>query len=360
MQYETVKTTSISISPFKLSFTISIFESSLPKMGTQSFLPEALSPLKLFLEHHSEEFVLCGLTALVAWVCVWIIRLTLRRFFLPPEVSEEPKADGEDEEKPVKPRFRKRDKVMFYGRKMLRKMGSVGASAADNFNINSRAQRQMLGEAFRRILRAESNKENRLLEKEVPSTMLEVDVTESDSPLPPDILYMLKSIKVFGHFERPLFLQLCKKMETIRLAAGQWLFRPGDPDDSIFVVQDGAMEIFIQKDGRDILAKAVEPGESVTSLLSILDVLTDHPEPFKTVSGRAVTDSTILRLPGKSYQPFPLKRKHNSFNNNISTNKSIDKTWSRGCGTQLHVALLLQLKFNKLGECLILNGLQTA
>ena len=80
------------------------------------------------------------------------------------------------------------------------------------------------------------------------------------------------------------------------------LFSPstpaGDPDDSIFVVQDGSMEIFIQKDGRDILAKVVQAGESVTSLLSILDVLTDHPEPFKTVSGRATRDSTILRLPG--------------------------------------------------------------
>ena len=72
----------------------------------------------------------------------------------------------------------------------------------------------------------------------------------------------------------------------------------GDPDDSIFVVQDGSMEIFIQKDNRDILAKVVQPGESVTSLLSILDVLTGHPEPFKTVSGRATRDSTILRLPG--------------------------------------------------------------
>ena len=40
-----------------------------------------------------------------------------------------------------------------------------------------------------------TNKENRLEEKEVPSNMLEVDVTEADSVLPADILYMLKSIK---------------------------------------------------------------------------------------------------------------------------------------------------------------------
>lgn len=274
-----------------------------------SLLPGFAKPIKTMLENHSEEIILCSLTMLIGWVCVWILRITMRRYLSPPSsVDVFPDVDDvpeETEEKPVKPRFRKRDKVMFYGRKIMRKMGSVGASvgsAADNFNINSRTHRQIISEVFQRVLRAESNKENRLEEKEVPSTMLEVDVTEGESVLPPDILYMLKSIKVFGHFERPLFLQLCKKMETVRLAAGQWLFRPGDPDDSIFVVQDGSMEIFIQKDGRDILAKVVQAGESVTSLLSILDVLTDHPEPFKTVSGRATRDSTILRLPGTAFK----------------------------------------------------------
>lgn len=267
-----------------------------------SLLPGFARPIKTMLESHSEEIVLCSLTMLIGWVCVWVMKITMRRFLSPPsaedEVADVDAAPEEAEGKPVKPRFRKRDKVMFYGRKIMRKMGSVG----DNFNINSRTHRQIISEVFQRILRAESDKENRLEEKEVPSTMLEVDVNEADSVLPPDILYMLKSIKVFGHFERPLFLQLCKKMETIRLAAGQWLFRPGDPDDSIFVVQDGSMEIFIRKDDRDILAKVVEPGESVTSLLSILDVLTGHPEPFKTVSGRATRDSTILRLPGTAFR----------------------------------------------------------
>jgi len=276
---------------------------------TMSLLPAFAKPIKKILESHSEEIVLCSLTMLIGWVCVWVIKITMRRFLSPPSSIDETQdvnvVPEEMEEKPVKPRFRKRDKVMFYGRKIMRKMGSVGAtvgSAADNFNINSRTHRQIISEVFQRILRAENNRENRLEEKEVPSTMLEVDVTEAESVLPPDILYMLKSIKVFGHFERPLFLQLCKKMETVRLAAGQWLFRPGDPDDSIFVVQDGSMEIFIQKDNRDILAKVVQPGESVTSLLSILDVLTGHPEPFKTVSGRATRDSTILRLPGTAFK----------------------------------------------------------
>lgn len=276
-------------------------------------LPEFARPFVEVLEAHSEEIVLGVLTLMVAWLSFWILRVTLRKFFGGGVAEEIDCTDGRtvddvtDDDRPIKPRFRKRDKVLFYGRKIIRKMGSVGASvgsAADNFNINSKARRQILNKVFKRILRDEKENGNPLEEKELPSTMLEVDMNdrEAESVLPPDILYMLKSIKVFGHFERPLFLQLCKKMETLRLAEGQWLFRPGDPDDSIFVVQEGLMEIFIQNDGRDILAKVVQPGESVTSLLSVLDVLTGHPEPYKTVSGRAVTDSTILRLPGSAFK----------------------------------------------------------
>ena len=34
-------------------------------------------------------------------------------------------------------------------------------------------------------------------------------------------------------------------METINLRSGNYLFKIGDPDDSIFVVQDGLLEVFI-------------------------------------------------------------------------------------------------------------------
>jgi len=33
---------------------------------------------------------------------------------------------------------------------------------------------------------------------------------------------------MFGIFERPLFLELCKHMETVQVAAGQYLFRIGN------------------------------------------------------------------------------------------------------------------------------------
>uniref|UniRef100_A0A8C0IVH9 lysophospholipase n=1 Tax=Chelonoidis abingdonii TaxID=106734 RepID=A0A8C0IVH9_CHEAB len=167
-------------------------------------------------------------------------------------------------------RFRKRDKVLFYGRKIMRK------------------------------------KELPILQlKEPPPSVLEADLTEFDvanSHLPSEVLYMLKNVRVLGHFEKPLFLELCKHMIFQQFQQGEYVFRPGQPDTSIYVVQDGKLELFLtQQDGKETLVKEVFPGDSVHSLLSILDVITGHQRPYRTVSARAGEDSTVLRLPVEAF-----------------------------------------------------------
>lgn len=61
---------------------------------------------------------------------------------------------------------------------------------------------------------------------EPPAEYLEEDLT-SDDRVPPDALYMLHSIRVFGHFEKPVFLMLCKHTEILNLPAGAFLFKVG-------------------------------------------------------------------------------------------------------------------------------------
>uniref|UniRef100_A0A8C8IZQ7 lysophospholipase n=1 Tax=Oncorhynchus tshawytscha TaxID=74940 RepID=A0A8C8IZQ7_ONCTS len=188
-------------------------------------------------------------------------------------------------------RFRKRDKVLFYGRKIMRKVRCT--SLCYLMCLRSR------------ILRIRKEPPT-LQPKEPPPSLLEADLTEFDvqnSNLPSEVLYMLKNVRVLGHFEKPLFLELCRHMVFVELQEGEGLFRPGDDDDSIYVVQDGRLELCIhENDGTEPVVKDVLPGDSVHSLLSILDIITGYPAPYKTVSARAASRSTILRLPASAFQ----------------------------------------------------------
>jgi len=71
----------------------------------------------------------------------------------------------------------------------------------------------------------------------------------------------------------------------------------------VYVVQDGLINVYITgADNSTLSLKYVKKGESVTSLLSFVDVLTGHPNPYKTVSAKAVEDSIVLRLPVSAFQ----------------------------------------------------------
>nr|XP_054094317.1 patatin-like phospholipase domain-containing protein 7 isoform X5 [Callithrix jacchus] len=204
-------------------------------------------------------------------------------------------------------RFRKRDKVMFYGRKIMRKVTTLPNTLVENTALprqRARRRTKVLSLA-KRILRFK--KEYPALQpKEPPPSLLEADLTEFDvknSHLPSEVLYMLKNVRVLGHFEKPLFLELCKHIVFVQLQEGEHIFQPGEPDPSICVVQDGRLEVCIQDaDGPEVVVKEVLAGDSVHSLLSILDIITGHTAPYKTVSARAAIPSTILRLPAAAFQ----------------------------------------------------------
>lgn len=59
----------------------------------------------------------------------------------------------------------------------------------------------------------------------------------------PHNLGVVLHCSVLGHFEKPLFLELCKHMVFVQFQQGEYVFRPGQPDSSIYVVQDGKLEL---------------------------------------------------------------------------------------------------------------------
>ncbi|XP_040062016.1 neuropathy target esterase sws [Ixodes scapularis] len=195
-----------------------------------------------------------------------------------------------------RPRFRKRDKVLFYGRKMLRKVNFLTDQASSG--RTRLRKRQMVLRFAKKLLRLKREQPLTLQVKEPSQAFLEEDYTEQmEKRLPPDVLYMLRSVRVFGFFEKPVFMELWKHIETIFVPRGTMLFSLGDSDDSIYVVQSGRIHVHIvEPDGTELTFKEVTAGENIASLLSALVVLTGVPSTFKTVAARALEDSSVLRL----------------------------------------------------------------
>ncbi|XP_068740999.1 patatin-like phospholipase domain-containing protein 7 isoform X2 [Montipora capricornis] len=247
------------------------------------------------------EFSVNLIIGTVFIIFVFMALYVLRRSFRKKDIVEVPN------EAPVspKPRFRKRDKMIFYGKKYLRKMKQLSQPKDEGYRRTMRKRQKVMFNFGKELLRFDDNEPERLL-KHPPAAFLEADSAEVDinePRLPPEVVYMLKSVRVFGHFEKPLFFELCKYIQTKFVPANALLFRPGQTDDSIYVVQSGKLCVsIIEKDGTEICMKEVPQGESIYSVLSILDILAGYPMAIPQICCRAVVDTHVLRLPGKAFQ----------------------------------------------------------
>ncbi|RWR99429.1 Neuropathy target esterase-like protein, partial [Dinothrombium tinctorium] len=160
-------------------------------------------------------------------------------------------------------------------------------------------KRLMVIKFAKKFLRLKRDQPLQLQVMEPSQAFLEEDFTrkELDNRLPAEVIYMLRNIRVFGFFDKPLFLELCQQLEFINVPKGKLLFAIGDHDDSMFIVESGKLEVFItESDGSELTLKEAVAGDPIFSLLSVMDVLSGHLAPFKTVSARALEESTVLRL----------------------------------------------------------------
>jgi CRP-like cAMP-binding protein len=110
-----------------------------------------------------------------------------------------------------------------------------------------------------------------------------------------DDIRVLSGVDLFEPFTQEQLRLLAFGAENLRLAAGRELYREGSAAESAFVVVDGAIELFRERDGRRQKLSVVGPG----ALLGEVALIAPSR---RLTSATAVVDTELLRLNRKLFR----------------------------------------------------------
>jgi CRP/FNR family transcriptional regulator, cyclic AMP receptor protein len=107
--------------------------------------------------------------------------------------------------------------------------------------------------------------------------------------MPCDPIY-LANIKMFELLNEDDRVALAKVVDELNVPAGHTLFQAGDPGDSLFIVREGEIELFIKDTaGQKIVLTTAEPGD----MFGELAMLDSGP---RTATALAINESGVLVL----------------------------------------------------------------
>ena len=98
----------------------------------------------------------------------------------------------------------------------------------------------------------------------------------------------LGAVRIFAGLSEELRGQLLGRAERCRLAAGDWVFRAGEPAAAMYVVLSGRLEVLIEEP-EELVIRVLDRGAA----LGELALLTEKP---RSASARARRDSELLKL----------------------------------------------------------------
>ncbi|KAI6202346.1 hypothetical protein M3Y96_00938500 [Aphelenchoides besseyi] len=110
--------------------------------------------------------------------------------------------------------------------------------------------------------------------------------------LTPEMFYMDANLNML---ELPQEVSITQTDLEVRMfEKGDVIVKPGDLDNFAYVVLEGTLAVYISpSEGKQIMVKRIEAGQSFFSVLSLLDILMKMPSKFKTVSLEAMEDSKV-------------------------------------------------------------------
>ena len=151
---------------------------------------------------------------------------------------------------PAGPRFRKRDRIAFLGQKMVKRVKAAGSYIRGGQGRKRRA----LAKFAKRLLGQQTSPEgggSGGLKSKLPLPLEYLEEAAEGGGggrdmMPQQLKFVLQNMRVFGHFEQPIFLEIVKHIEYMTILANQYLFRVGDPDENIFIVQTGQLNVLVR------------------------------------------------------------------------------------------------------------------
>lgn len=99
----------------------------------------------------------------------------------------------------------------------------------------------------------------------------------------------LSGVALFGGLTEAMRAELAGTTEAVRIAAGEWLFRQGDPGESMFLVRSGRLEVVMEEPPPSRVVDVLGPGTALGELALLV-------AGRRTASLRALRDSELFEV----------------------------------------------------------------
>ena len=84
-----------------------------------------------------------------------------------------------------------------------------------------------------------------------------------------DRIEILRRVPVFNELTDEVLARLAPRLEQKSLAAGEILFRLGDPGNTLYIIDHGRLEVFLEISGNRLTLNEMGPGQSVGEMAVI-------------------------------------------------------------------------------------------